>query len=436
MNNFMANKTLGFRVTLVTMVLSLVTALAYLAIYSSSRYMSWQAFGTMVAGVVAAALAAGWGLSELRPIGELGNLVSLQLTIVAAVLCMWFAFDGTFMAILSACVAGVAAQHIGHHISRMAVELPWIPHWSNPLEFVCVSVVYLVLYLALGRRLRNMGYYEYTDPRIAAVSVVIVLICTGITRLLRLTGYLNFFTVMATALYAITCCVLALFFEFCLYYNLRKESEHRLFRRIHEEERRQYETSRENAEMLSIKCHDLKHKLVALEGRLPQGEIDSMRSIVDTYDGIYHTGSEVLDIILNEKNLRCRGKGISITCMGSGKYLEFLDPMDVYSLFGNLLENAITAAEQLEEPQQRILSLMMQRKGNLVYIDVMNFFRGPLRLSEDGLPRTTKQEEEGYHGYRLRSVRAIARKYKGDLSVHFKDDIFTAQVYLLQEDPA
>lgn len=55
MNNFMANKTLGFRVTLVTMVLSLVTALAYLAIYSSSRYMSWQAFGIMVAGVVVAA---------------------------------------------------------------------------------------------------------------------------------------------------------------------------------------------------------------------------------------------------------------------------------------------------------------------------------------------------------------------------------------------
>lgn len=56
MNNFMANKTLGFRVTLVTMVLSLVTALVYLAIYSSSRYMSWQAFGIMVAGVVVAAV--------------------------------------------------------------------------------------------------------------------------------------------------------------------------------------------------------------------------------------------------------------------------------------------------------------------------------------------------------------------------------------------
>lgn len=48
----MANKPLGFRVTLATTALSLVTALVYLAIYSSSRYMSWQAFGIMLGGVI------------------------------------------------------------------------------------------------------------------------------------------------------------------------------------------------------------------------------------------------------------------------------------------------------------------------------------------------------------------------------------------------
>lgn len=61
-------------------------------------------------------------------------------------------------------------------------------HWNNLLEFFCVSVVYLALYAMLGRRLRNIEYYEYTDSRIVAVSVVIVLICTGITRVLRLAG--------------------------------------------------------------------------------------------------------------------------------------------------------------------------------------------------------------------------------------------------------
>lgn len=389
-------------------------------------------FGARLTGALAAALAAGWAASALRPMGAVGNLASLQLTIVAIILCMWFAFESPFVTILSACVAGVAAQHIGHQISRMAAELPWVPRWSNLLEFFCVIAVYVVLFFTLGRQLRHRRYYEYTDPRITAVSVVIVLICTGITRLLRLAGSLNVYAVMVTALYSITCCVLALFFEFFLYYNLRRESEHLLFRRIHEEERRQYETSRENAEMLSIKYHDLKHKLVSLEGRLPQGEIDSMRSIIDTYDSIYHTGSEVLDIILNEKNLRCRGKGISITFMGPGKALDFLDNMDVYSLFGNLLENAITAAEALEEPQKRIISMVIQKRGNLVCIDVRNFFQGQAPALENGLPRTTKQEEHGYHGYGLRSVRNIARKYKGDLSVRFIEEIFAAQVYLLQ----
>lgn len=395
-----------------------------------------DAFVPRFLAALAAVWTGGYVLSFLRDRGELGNLVSLQLTIVVIVLSLWFAFAGQFRDVLSGCVSGVAAQHIGHHISRLAAELPWVERWSNLLEFFCVAAVYAVLFCLLGRRLRRDRYYEHADSRIVAVSVVIVLICTGITRLLRLAWPLNFYTTVATALYAITCCVLALFFEFFLYYNLRRESEHLLFRRIHEEERRQYEISRDNAEMLSIKSHDLKHKLVALEGRLPKGEIDSMRSIIDTYDSIYHTGSEVLDIILNEKNLRCRSKGISITCMGSGKALDNLDNMDMYSLFGNLLENAITAAQQLDEPQKRIISLVIQQKGSFVYIDVRNFYRQTELQLEEGLPRTTKQEERGYHGYGLKSVRAIARKYKGDLTVRMEDGIFTAQVYLLQEEAA
>ena len=332
-----------------------------------------EAFVPRFAAAVIAVWTAGWIFSCLRPLGELGNLVSLQLTIVSVVLCMWFAFAGKFRVILSACVSGVAAQHIGHHISRLASVLPWVEHWTNLLEFFCVSVVYLVLLALLGRRLRRERYYEHADSRIVAVSVVIVLICTGITRLQRLAGPTNTYTVVDTSLYAITCCVLALFFEFFLYYTLRREHEHALFRRIHEEERRQYEISRDNAELLSIKSHDLKHKLVALEGRLPRSEIDSMRRIIDTYDSIYHTGSEVLDILLNEKTLRCRNKGITITCMGSGKALEKMDNMDMYSLFGNLLENAITAVEQLEDPRQKIISMVIQKKGSVVYIDEMNY---------------------------------------------------------------
>lgn len=382
---------------------------------------------------VALALAGSWALSPLRDMGEAANMVALQLTIVCCILCMGIAFAGSFIVVLSACVSGVAAQHIAHHVSRLIAELPQVPHWSNGLEFACACAVYLLLYLTLGRQLRSGHYFEYADPRLMAVSAAIVLVCTGITRLLRMAGALNTFGVVATALYAITCCVLALLIEFSLYDRLRQESENRLMRRIHEEERKQYEARRENAELLSVKYHDLKHMLSTLEGRLPKGDIESLLDAINAYDGIYHTGNETLDIILNEKAARMRERGISLTFMGSGSCLSFMDALDVYSLFGNLMDNAMTAVERIDEPQNRVISFVVEQRGSLLYVDAMNYFQGAVPELKDGLPLTSKETERGYHGYGLRSVRALAQKYDGDLSVRFTDSIFAAHVYLMND---
>lgn len=46
------NKAPGFRMTLVCMVLSLVTMIVYTVIYSKTRFMSWESFGIILAGVI------------------------------------------------------------------------------------------------------------------------------------------------------------------------------------------------------------------------------------------------------------------------------------------------------------------------------------------------------------------------------------------------
>ena len=117
-----------------------------------------DAFVPRFLAALAAVWTGGYVLSFLRDRGELGNLVSLQLTIVVIVLSLWFAFAGQFRDVLSGCVSGVAAQHIGHHISRLAAELPWVERWSNLLEFFCVAAVYAALFCLLGRRLRRDRY--------------------------------------------------------------------------------------------------------------------------------------------------------------------------------------------------------------------------------------------------------------------------------------
>ena len=56
------------------------------------------------------------------------------------------------------------------------------------------------------------------------------------------------------------------------------------------------------------------------------------------------TGNHALDVILTEKSLICKQKEIKLTCMADGKQLAFMQTTDLYSIFGNLLNNSIEAA--------------------------------------------------------------------------------------------
>lgn len=402
----------------------LLSELAFLSVCPRRK-----GFPLRLAAATAVSLPAGYLCSLLwrgsAPVAFLVTTAALAVTILGMYLC----FEGSFLSTLSICTAGVALQHIGHHLSRLVVLLPFFGSWSPIHEAVCCGALTLAVFLLV----RGKRYHEYYDPRITAVSVVVVLLCTGVTRFLRLSGTLNVYAVICTSLYAITCCALALFIQFFLYYFVRFRSEYLILRRISEEERRQYELSRENTELLNVKCHDLKHKLAALEARLPKQELDSMRDIIDSYDGTYHTGLDVLDIILNEKNQRCRSRGIALTCMGCGGELDFMDTMDVYSLFGNILENAIDAADTVEPPEKKTISLIIECKGGFVFIHVINYMSRAALFFTDGLPQTTKASEPGYHGFGLKSVRSIAKKYHGDVTAAAEDGIFKLCVYMMEE---
>lgn len=359
--------------------------------------------------------------------------MGLLLIIAFTVAAMASAYQCSFSEVLSACASGVALQHIAHHMGTLVGVAFSMKYMDNLREFLIVIVLCVAMGLILKKTQRTSDDHGKPDLRFTILAITTVLICIGITRFTRVSWDRNPSILTSISLYAITCCCLALFMSYFLHNLVASEKENAVLQRIREEEKRQYEISQNASEQLHIIYHDLRHKLTALEGRLPRKELESMRESLETYGAVCNTGLEALDVVLNEKIRQGQSKGIQLSFMGNGENLAFMDQMEIYSMFGNLLDNALTAAEKLALTGQKVIGVVIERKGNLVLINVTNYLGDKIMTFSNGLPLSTKEEEPGYHGYGLRSVRAIAKKYDGDLMISTMEGIFNVNVYLMHE---
>lgn len=198
----------------------------------------------------------------------------------------------------------------------------------------------------------------------------------------------------------------------------------------------QYETYRsyqESIDLINMKYHDLKHQLDGLRGETDPAKreawIDAMEEELKVYRPERQTGSPVLDTILSGKMVRLHNSRITLTCVADGKLLDFLHVMDICTIFGNALDNAIEAAALVEEEDRRMVHMSVSRKKQFLMITVRNTMEGDLLLGQDGDPLTTKKDRL-YHGFGLKSIRQSVSKYGGTAQFGQKDGFFTLQIMI------
>ena len=359
------------------------------------------------------------------------SFAGLFLLTVAA---MGFCFRLSVPSLFSLCVAGYAVEHIAYHVAKIVqtltglfvgASLGALEDWEL-MELVVFPPVYLIALGTIGYFAARNECWKKTDLRFNALSIAVVFICVGLTRLVNSYGEEHSIPV---SIYAITCCVMSLVVQFVLYRTVDLRMENTALNLMWQEERKQYELSKKTIDTINIKYHDLKHKLRDM--RLPEEEVESIQEAVRIYGSRIRTGNEALDVLLTENSLRCSEAGIRLTYMGNGADLGFMQTMDVYSLFGNAITNAVEAVEKLEDAEKKIIDIVSECRGELVSIHISNYFSGTLQI-EDGLPKTSKTGEEGFHGYGMKSMKLIAEKYGGSLHASAEGDLFTLDIYLMK----
>ena len=190
---------------------------------------------------------------------------------------------------------------------------------------------------------------------------------------------------------------------------------------------KQYELAKKNIDIINIKCHDLKHQLQAWrEGGMDDAEeLQEIERAVDIYQSACKTGNEVLDIILTEKSLLCEKNQILLTCMADGSALQFLRPAEMYSLFGNALDNAIEAVLRLPAGE-RTVDISVRKEGGLTGIRIENPYAGTLEIADNRL-KTSKKDED-FHGFGMLSMQTIVEKYGGRMTVDAQNNIFRLHI--------
>lgn len=322
-------------------------------------------------------------------------------------------------------------------ILRIALEgiAPWLYNglsvWYHIYWWIIFGITCCVVYILFAKKIRANAEFEITNYNLLAYILFIVL--TPILTYFRAVEKTKLIIVnLIEFLYY----CLILFIQGAIFHEgeksiivARQKAERETIEILWEKGKNQYELQRENLELLNIKYHDLRHQINAAKssGVLDEKYVEEVETSLGVYGSYVKSGNKALDVVLTEKMLGGIKSHISINYNIDEKALSGISYADIYSLFGNALENAINYLVNVDE-DKRFITVEAGINNNFIIIAIENYCTDKIELDEQGLPVT--KNNRLYHGYGMKSMQMIAEKYGGSLSVIGENDLFIVQIII------
>lgn len=356
---------------------------------------------------------------------------AMLVDIVAAMVCFEVrAEEAVFCA-----VAGYSVQFILSLCGEMIFRLYSL---SSEEYFLCQILIIAALaplvYLLLGRRLKRGQNLDLDRrsllPLVAGAALAEVVLCYNMR--MRWLVYKNPHYMLCDSILLILCSVFILVSQFALLVQRNLEDELKIISQLRRKDQDQYQIASETIDQINQKCHDMRHQIrtIGHSARVTPAALAEMEQAIDIYDSMVRTGCRALDIILTEKSLYCQKNNIVIHCIADGRGLSFLQDVDIYSLFGNLLDNAIHAVQGLEA-EQRVIHLTVKLHGELLSVNSYNRYVGEM-VMRGGVPVTSGDPH--HHGFGTKSIVAIVNKYGGTVSFQARDGVFNLNMLFSLSD--
>jgi len=138
------------------------------------------------------------------------------------------------------------------------------------------------------------------------------------------------------------------------------------------------------------------------------------------------TGNATADIVLSLKKAEAAKYDIDFTYEGDFVNLDKMRAVDICTIFSNVLNNALEASMQADNPQIKIQGISHRNYFTLI---VSNKVSAPVRIKNNRIVTTKKDKKN--HGIGLDSVSSVVKKYRGECELEYKDGWFFIKIMVL-----
>ena len=384
----------------------------------------------------------------------MGRVLVYFLIFVCYIVATKFVVNEKFVPVIFYLGVAYAIQNIVYKIWLILfvimVNLDWDLAWGDFYNLIYHVIYYsfLAFFILLTALIFHFFFHKNLSDRVFSKKILIVTMLCLLTTIvlcsfedlafLRLSsgrehhfdnGSLLFIRQSGNLLSILSCILV-------LYLCSKTISENHLSNEVEylehtiKQSKQQYEISKDTIEMINVKCHDIKYQIrsLASAGNINPEELQKLENSVNIYDSKFDTGNQMLNVLLWEKSSFCDQNNINFSCMIDGMNFDFMDSGDLYCLFSNIIDNALEAVKDIKDEKKRVVNISAKRVGNMVFVDQDNYYNSKL-VFQDGLPETTK-EDKNFHGFGLRSIKIIARKYDGEMSISTQKNVFHLSIIL------
>ncbi len=224
-----------------------------------------------------------------------------------------------------------------------------------------------------------------------------------------------------------------------LYYNesqkqTKAQRERDIFASQFQQARLELDTMLQIQNNTVIYRHDMRHHLSLIGSFAADGDLQKIKEYlanteadIEALTPIRYCENETVNLILSK--FESKAKKVQVILHADVKLPDELDVNDteLCSLLSNALENAITAAAQVEDEKLRKVYIHAVINGDKLVVSTENAYVGEIEMEED-LPKSNRKDAG--HGFGIKSMVSIVERHGGLYSVETEGGVFILRLLL------